>query len=289
MYAITKYGYPPSIADTFRALEDMAGLGFRFVEMEGVREENTLAVYGERKELKKRAADLGLQFVNFCPVLPEIMDTDAAVQRRALQLFDKAVETALYLGCGMIQIDTSTPPLRFRGEAPYKEAMRYGLQFYVDVDPHFRWPDFWKYFTDTVAACNATAKSAGLKLTIEPRIGETVANTDTLLRVFDAVQDNNLGAVLDTAHLNAAKEILPLSVEKLGPRIFYVHAADNDSRTNEHRALGEGTIDWRGVLAALKKHGYDGYIALDMGQVPDADRDYASSKVFLERLLAEMS
>ena len=105
------------------------------------------------------------------------------------------------------------------------------------------------------------------------------------LLAVDAVQDENLGAVLDTAHLHAQKEILPLSVEKLGHRIVYVHAADNDSKTNEHLALGAGTVDWEGLINALRKFGFDGYIALDMGQVPEPDRDYAESKVFLERLI----
>lgn len=40
LYAISKYGYPPSIADTMQALKDMKALGFKYVELEGVREEN---------------------------------------------------------------------------------------------------------------------------------------------------------------------------------------------------------------------------------------------------------
>ena len=31
LYAISKYGYPPSIPDTYRAVEEMAALGFRHV------------------------------------------------------------------------------------------------------------------------------------------------------------------------------------------------------------------------------------------------------------------
>jgi sugar phosphate isomerase/epimerase len=285
MYAITKYGYPPTIDDTFRALDDMAHLGFTFVEMEGVREENMVAVHRRRHDIRKHADALGLRFINFCPVLPTLVDPDPGRQHRGLELFSLAVETALFLGCEMIQLDSFTPPLKFAGETPYKEAMRYGVQFRVEVQPSFSWPQFWSNFIETVSACNARAQAAGLKLTIEPRVGETVSNTDAFLRLSDAVQSRNLGAVLDTAHLHAQKEILPLSVEKLGHRIFYVHAADNDSKTNEHLALGEGTIDWVGLIAALKKQGFDGYIALDMGQVPDPDKAYSESKVFLEQLM----
>lgn len=39
-YAISKYGYPPSMGDTYRAIEEMAGMGFKNVELEGIGEEN---------------------------------------------------------------------------------------------------------------------------------------------------------------------------------------------------------------------------------------------------------
>ena len=37
-------------------------------------------------------------------------------------------------------------------------------------------------------------------------------------------------------------------------------------KTNEHLALGRGTVDWEGVFLALKKHGFDGYVAVDVGE-----------------------
>jgi len=53
LYAISKYGYPPSMPDTFKALGDMKALGFEYVELEGVRRDNLMAVYENRHELKK--------------------------------------------------------------------------------------------------------------------------------------------------------------------------------------------------------------------------------------------
>jgi sugar phosphate isomerase/epimerase len=119
-------------------------------------------------------------------------------------------------------------------------------------------------------------------------VGELVSNTDAFLRLWEHVGSDNFGMVLDTGHQNAQKEILPLSVEKLGKRIFYVHVSDNDGRTNEHLALGKGTIDWEGVFTALRKHGYDGYIAIDIGNVPDIEKAYIESRQFLEQMSAQM-
>jgi len=94
-------------------------------------------------------------------------------------------------------------------------------------------------------------------------------------------------AVLDTAHQNAQKEILALSVEKLGSRIFYVHAADNDGKVNDHVATGRGTVDWDGVFQGLKKHNFSGYLAVDVGMVTDIDAQYRESVQFLTGMAAK--
>ncbi len=288
LYAISKYGYPPSLPDTYRALEEMAGLGFTNVELEGVREENLRAVYEARKDLKQKADDLGLTIVNFCPVLPDLVHPEKARRIHALDLFKLAVEAAAFFGCGTIQSDSFLPPLEFVGESPYGNAVKFDQRHQVKVDPAFRWGDLWEWLTDSIGACADEAALANLKLCLEPRVGEIISNTDALLRLMDAVDSDTFGAVLDTGHQHAQKEILPLSVEKLGERIYYVHASDNDGRTNEHLALGRGTVDWDGLLTALKKHNFGGYVAVDVGGVPDVDAQYKESKLYLEGLAGRL-
>src|SRR5574337_1462055 len=107
-----------------------------------------------------------------------------------------------------------------------------------------------------------------------------LSNTDAILHMMDDVGNDNFGAVLDTAHLNAQKEILALSVEKLGKRIFYVHAADNDGSANDHVAAGRGTVDWDGIFEGLRKHGFSGYVAVDVGLVNDIGAQYRESLQF---------
>ena len=153
LYAISKYGYPPSLPDTYRALEDMAGLGFTHVELEGVRDENLQAVHGERKALKQRCDDLGLRVVNFCPVLPDLVHPEKARRVQALDLFKLAVEAATFFGCETIQTDSYTPALEFVGDTPYREAISFGKRFQVKVDPAFRLNDLWGWLTDSIGAC----------------------------------------------------------------------------------------------------------------------------------------
>src|SRR5207247_795479 len=76
----------------------------------------------------------------------------------------------------------------------------------------------WATLVEATRRCTAIARDAGLLLCLEPRVGELVSNTDALLRLSQQVDDPGFGVVLDTGHLHAQKEILPLSVEKLGQR-----------------------------------------------------------------------
>ena len=287
LYAITKYGYPPSIENTFKVLGEMKALGFQYVELEGVRRDNLLAVYEKRQELKKFCDGEGLKVINFCPVLPDSVSPDKKKRKASWDLFKRAIEIAKHFGAYTIQGDSFTPPLKFKGDSPYKESISYGKHFSVEIDPKFKWQRQWDAMVDTFSFMAREARKAGLKFCVEPRVGEMLSNTDAILRMMDHVGDDNFGAVLDTAHLNAQKEILALSVEKLGKRIFFVHAADNDGLVNDHVAAGRGTVDWDGVFQGLKKHKFSGYIAIDVGMEPEIDVQYRESFEFLKNKAAQ--
>ena len=55
-------------------------------------------------------------------------------------------------------------------------------------------------------------------------------------------------------------------------RLAYVHLKDISSDENEHpefpikrcRALGEGIVDFRGVMDVLRQHRYDGYLCVEV-------------------------
>ena len=287
LYAISKYGYPPSIADTFKVLGEMKALGFDSVELEGVRRDNLTEVYQQRHELKKFCDGEGLRVINFCPVLPGSVSLDRKERDESKDLFKRAVEIAKFFNTATIQGDSFTPPLKFLGDSPYKESISYGKLFSVEIDPGFDWSRQWVAMVESFSFMTQEAKKAGLPFCVEPRVGEMLSNTDAILRMMDEVNDENFGAVLDTAHQNAQKEILALSVEKLGRRIFFVHAADNDGRVNDHVAAGRGTVDWDGVFQGLKKHKFSGYVAVDVGMVPDLDAQYREKVEFLRSMAAK--
>ena len=160
----------------------------------------------------------------------------------------QGVKTAKYLGSDFVWIDSFMPPVEIKSGKTFAHTIEFGVQVKVRIASGFIWNDFWNNFVDSVKKCNQVAGSYGIPLVIEPRVGEVISNTDAMLRLIELVGSKNFGVILDTAHLHAEKEILPLSIEKLGPHIKYVHIADNDGRDNRHFIPGDGTIDWEEVF-----------------------------------------
>jgi sugar phosphate isomerase/epimerase len=79
------------------------------------------------------------------------------------------------------------------------------------------------------------------------------------------IGDPALGILLDTGHLHVNGEDLVEGVEKLGPLLGHVDLDDNDGSADAHLAPGAGTIDFSAFPTALKRAGYDGYVAAELG------------------------
>ena len=286
LYAITKYGYPPSLDQIFKAFEDAARLGFKYIEVEAYKEHNLDEIEENKKAILEKGESLGLKIVNFAGIFPEILSPDDSVRAKGLKMMERSAKLANYFGSSLLQTDTFTPPVKFVGTAPYSGAVVFGVKYQVEIDPSFSWRKFWNMLVNVYREIARIADDHGLKFVLEPRIGETISNSDAMLRLLDEVNMDNFGAVLDTGHLHAAKELIPLSIEKLGEKIMYVHVSDNDGRDNWHLAPGEGTIDWDGVFKGLKKFGFNGPIAIDVGGkdiLDQLDEKVLKAKEFVEK------
>ena len=283
IYVINKYGFPPKLEAVYKGIKEMSNLGFKFIEIEGIGRDNLIEVINNKADLLKLFNDLGVKLANFAILLPDVFSMDASLKENTLELFRKGVETAKYLGSDFVWIDSFMPPVEIKSGKTFAQTIEFGVQVKVRIPSGFIWNDFWNNFVDSVKKCNQVAESYGIPLIIEPRVGEVISNTDAMLRLIELVGSKNFGAILDTAHLHAQKEILPLSVEKLGPHIKYVHIADNDGKDNRHLVPGDGTIDWEEVFISLKKQGYNGYYSIDLEKLPNYDHKVLEAKKFLER------
>lgn len=277
LYTIDTYGYPPSLDDGLRALDDQRELGFVHVELEGVGPEHVRAMHRERGRFARHLEARGMRCVNYCPIVRDLVSLDPARRRAAYPDFELGVETAAHLGARTVHVATYLPAVEFVGAQPYVGALRFGESYRVRMADDYSWQAQWDALVDGVRACAEIAARRDLTLIIEPRVAELVSSTDAMLRLMDHVGRPNLKAVLDCAHLNAQKEILPLSARKLDGRIAGVHLADNDGSDNRHLMPGDGNVDFDGVFAELVRQRYDGFVGIDLGSLPDLGRRFAEA------------
>jgi len=271
IYVVSKFGEEPAIEQMIEALNDFVAMGLEYVELEGVNERHLNEVYKNRERLKTECDNLGLKVVNFVPMIHDVGSLDPEIKENVYEQFCLGVELATYFGCETMEIDSFAPDIKGWGSEE------------IVVDDKFQWNKQWDSFVELVTRCTQKAAEANLKLGLHPRIGEIISNTDALLRLMDAVNMENFGGVLDTAHLYVAKEILPLSLEKLGKRIWHLHLADNDGTKLLHRAPGQGKINWDGFFATLAKIGFDAHIVIDVGgDIPDLFNSCKEAKNYIE-------
>jgi sugar phosphate isomerase/epimerase len=103
------------------------------------------------------------------------------------------------------------------------------------------------------------AKAANFQLAVEPHVGSLI---DTPERALDLVKRvPGVGLTLDYAHFTRAG-ITDAHIEPLTKFATHLHARAA-RRGRLQTSLKENTIDFPGALAALRKHKFAGWIALE--------------------------
>jgi sugar phosphate isomerase/epimerase len=107
---------------------------------------------------------------------------------------------------------------------------------------------------------------------------------------FSAVLDEHpdLKLTLDTGHANidgGSGRIFEF-IRRYGSRIGHVHASDNHGQRDEHLPIGEGNIDFQGVMRRLAKIGYQETITLEV--FAEDRRRLAKSRDRLRKLAAKI-
>jgi len=152
---------------------------------------------------------------------------------------------------------------------------------------------------DNVAECVAVAvdalrrmgdyaKSKNVRLVFEAtnhlEMGKFVNTALNHKRMIELTERENIGIQLDWFHVNL-EELNPYeAVTDAHPLLWHMHFRDSNSLTP-----GYGKTDFKAVIRAIKKIGYDGYCTIESApMIPDADtaaRDGIDYLKFLERIV----
>ena len=119
----------------------------------------------------------------------------------------------------------------------------------------------WALVVKNLKVLAAYAASKGVTICVEPlnRFETDFLNTcDQGLRLIKAVGSPALKLHLDTFHMNIEEKDQAAAIRKAGKLLGHFHACGSDRGTpgNDH-------IDWKPIVAALKKIKYDGDVVIE--------------------------
>lgn len=129
--------------------------------------------------------------------------------------------------------------------------------------------DAWPRLVDSIARTAAALAPQGVRVGVEYKPHELIANPDAALRLCESTGSSDVGVILDTGHALWAGEDLPVVVDMLGERLFHVHLGDSPPGVEGDLPPGR-RHNFVPFFSALAGSGYRGALSLDMyGAVAD--------------------
>jgi sugar phosphate isomerase/epimerase len=127
------------------------------------------------------------------------------------------------------------------------------------------WGECLKLFVEMLKPVVEHAEKEQVLLLVEPEPDLLIETADQYLEFTKHIQSPYLGLNFDIGHFYCVKDDPAATVRKLAPLIRHVHLEDiAATRVHHHLVPGDGVIDFRGTLAALKEVGYAGWVTVEL-------------------------
>ena len=128
---------------------------------------------------------------------------------------------------------------------------------------------------DEIIELSPTAEDRGVCLALE-----TSMEAPELVQVVESIGSECVQVYFDIGNTASMGYDVVQEITTLGELIVQVHVKDHPSRI-----LGEGEIDFGGVIAALEKTGFDGYLVLETPSLDDSVGSASNNLAYLRRVV----
>lgn len=133
-------------------------------------------------------------------------------------------------------------------------------------------PEAIRLYADKAMVIGRMAREHGLTVCVHPHANTPVFTMEQIDLFLKETDPALVSLCLDTAHVTLSGGDAVEAFERYIDRIAYVHLKDVDPDKNAHPewpmrrfcALGQGTVDFRGVYRVLTDHGYDGVLCVEL-------------------------
>jgi len=226
-----------------------------------------------RKQLDGYGMEVS-QMAIFQPVVQDLSSLDNAKRDAALDKFEAGVKIAKKLGALIINIvapwprELSSPDGGYLPRYNELPNARKGDKFALVLDENFDWPTIWNRYVETTKGCLERAKQHGLRFSIEHHTHCLVSDANSFLHLWNDIRDDSLGYNLDAGWTLLQREYPPVAIHKVNKHLFNLHMRDIDGLMRDFVHIGDGVMDFTGIIKALKKIGFSGYVSLEQDKFP---------------------
>jgi len=140
-----------------------------------------------------------------------------------------------------------------------------------------------KNLKDSLRRCTESAEDIGTYILIEPlnRYESNFINTiGEAIDLMDEIGSERIGVMADTFHMNIEEKTIYDSIIKAGSYLKHIHFADSN-----RLAPGQGHIDFRQIMDALREVNYDYFISAEILPLPSQHDAARLTIEHLKRLL----
>src|SRR3954454_2346177 len=129
------------------------------------------------------------------------------------------------------------------------------------------------------------AAEHGLEASYHPHLSTIVESPDELDRIMERTR---IAFCPDTAHLAAGGGDPAAQIRQYGDRVRHVHLKDVALEARTFLPLGQGDLDFRDILGAVREAGYDSWLVVELDAYDGHPREAAEiSRAYLQELLSD--
>ena len=214
------------------------------------------------------------QMAMFQPVVQDLSNLDYDRRMRALDNFEAGTVIAKKLGTGIVNIVAPWPrELRDPNDGylpRYYEVIhpKEDEKYAIIMDPSFDWDKIWEQYVTTMKDCLERVKKHNMLFTIEHHTNCIIPDASSFLLLCQAIPDKALGYNMDVGWTQIQREYPPVAINKVKDRLYNLHIRDIDGAMRQFIHIGEGVMDFAGIIRELKKIGYKGFVSLEQDGHP---------------------
>lgn len=197
------------------------------------------------REIRKKIDDKGLSVVVYTPETLNYpfsySSPEPALRNASIKYMTAAMEDAQILGTKSVFINSGCG-LR---DIPREES--------------------WKRCVESVSALCEIAQSMEVNLIIEqlqPYESNLLVSQEDMVRMLKEVNNPALQVCVDVVAMEVMRENLNRQFDLFGDKITLIHYCDGNP--SGHLVLGDGNLPLKEYLEILEKHGFEGYLSLEI-------------------------